>query len=130
MTTWSLPFTFRDQNFIRISQVPHSVKTLCSYFLITTEIIFIAVSGEGNKLEAMYFIKDFGFLGPSRFSRNSELCRVVVPWVFSDLIPEDDGRVLLQSMGTRQSGRSTVSPSYVIIGLTSATVNFSSVEPK
>ena len=78
----------------------------------------------------MYFIKDFGFLGPSRFSRNSELCRVVVPWVFSDLIPEDDGRVLLQSMGTRQSGRSTVSPSYVIIGLTSATVNFSSVEPK
>jgi hypothetical protein len=78
----------------------------------------------------MYVIKHFGFLGPSRFTRHSELCRLIVPWVFSVLFPDDDGRVLLRSMGTHQSGSSTVPPSYVIIGLTSPTVNFSSVEPK
>jgi hypothetical protein len=77
----------------------------------------------------VYAIKDFQFLGPSRFTQHSELGRLV-PWVFGALIREVDAKVLLLNMGTPQSDSSTVLSSFVIIGLTSATVNFSSVEPK
>lgn len=78
----------------------------------------------------MYIIRDFEVLRPSRFTRHSEFSRLVMTWVCSVLNPEDDGRVLLRNMGIHQSGRSTMRPSFVIIGLASATVNFSSAEPK